>query len=168
MDYNTPLMKKIERLITPTAESMGYEIVRVIQSGAGKPTLQIMAERPDGSMSVDDCGRLSQAVSAVLDVENVIPGAYFLEVSSPGIDRPLTRPKDFDRYKGMEAKIDAEPAVEGRKRFKGKITGLNGDIVEFEDEKGPVSIPFDHIQKAKLLLTDELLKAAMKKQKKVS
>lgn len=162
----SPAVKKIERVITPTAESMGYEIVRILLIGTGKPTLQIMAEKPDGSMPVDDCGRLSQAISAVLDVENAVEGAYFLEVSSPGIDRPLTRLKDFERYAGYEARIEIEPARNGRKRFKGRLKGLQGNEVMVDDEQGPVALPFDHIQKAKLLLTDELLKAAQ--QKKVS
>jgi ribosome maturation factor RimP len=164
----SPREKKIERIITPTAESMGYEIVRIMLIGAGKPTLQVMAEKPDGSMPVDDCGRLSQAISAVLDVENVMEGAYFLEVSSPGIDRPLTRLKDFEKYAGYEAKIEIDPAQNGRKRFKGRLKGVQGDdVVVIDDEQhGPAALPFDIIQKAKLLLTDELLKAAQ--QKKVS
>lgn len=161
---NSPVEKKIIRAISPTAESMGYEIVRVLVIGSGKVTLQIMAEKPDGSMPVDDCSRLSQAISAVLDVEGTMnDAAYFLEVSSPGIDRPLTRLKDFDTYKNLDAKIEIESAIDGRKRFKGVLRGIKGTDVLIDDEKGPVVIPFDNIQKAKLLLTDELLKAAQKK-----
>ena len=121
----TPLEKKVAAAISPMAETMGYEIVRVLMVGigSGKPTLQIMAERPDGTMSMDDCSRLSQAVSAILDVENIVDTAYYLEVSSPGIDRPLTRLKDFDTYKGFEAKIEIEPGLEGRKKFKGRLLG---------------------------------------------
>lgn len=165
----SPLVKKIENIITPTAESMGYELVRVLMVGvgSGKPTLQIMAEKPDGTMGVDDCSRLSQAVSALLDVEGVIAEAYYLEVSSPGIDRPLTRLKDFKNHKGYEARIEIDPGIEGRKKFTGKILEVERDIaVSIQTEDGVVySLPIEHIQKAKLLLTDELLKAAQKQQK---
>ncbi len=160
----SPLIKKIERIISPTAESMGYEIVRALLVGSGKPTLQIMAERPDGTMLVDDCERLSRAVSALLDVENVFDGAFYLEVSSPGIDRPLTRMKDFDIYKNNQARVEIDDAIDGQKKFKGLLKGLDGENVVIETEKGPVAIPFRLIQKAKLLLTDELLKAAQDKQ----
>ncbi|MBI1214885.1 MAG: ribosome maturation factor RimP [Alphaproteobacteria bacterium] len=164
MDYKTPLMRKIEKTISPTAQTMGYEIVRIMMvgKGSGKPTLQIMAERPDGTMLIDDCSRLSQAVSALLDVEDVMDGAYYLEISSPGIDRPLTRMKDFERWKGFDARIEVEPAIEGQKRFKGKLLGTEGeDIIRIADEEGKQSdLPFDRVQKAKLLLTDELIAAA--------
>ncbi|MEZ0262706.1 MAG: ribosome maturation factor RimP [Alphaproteobacteria bacterium] len=162
----TPQTKKVEKAISPTAQGMGYEIVRVLMVGAGsgKPTLQIMAEKPDGTMNLDDCSRLSQAISAVLDVENVMDGAYYLEVSSPGIDRPLTRLKDFERYKGLEAKVELDTAINGQKKFKGKLLGANGDTVNLQTEEGPVqALPFGHIQKAKLVLTDELIKSAQQK-----
>jgi ribosome maturation factor RimP len=163
----TPLIKKIEKTISPMAETMGYEIVRVllVGVGSGKPTLQIMAERPDGTMHLDDCSRLSQAVSAILDVENVMAEAYYLEVSSPGIDRPLTRLKDFDRYKGFEAKVEIDPGISGRKKFKGRLLGLENDAaVSLKTEEGEVfALPFEHIQKAKLTLNDDLLKAAQQK-----
>jgi ribosome maturation factor RimP len=163
----TPLTQKIEKTIAPMAETMGYEIVRVLMVGvgSGKPTLQIMAERPDGTMNLDDCSRLSQAVSAILDVENVIEDQYYLEVSSPGIDRPLTRLKDFDTYKGFEAKVEIEPGIEGRKKFKGKLRGIEKDAaVSLETDEGEVfNLPFGQIQKAKLTLNDDLLKAQQKK-----
>lgn len=164
----TPLVKKVEETVAPTAAGMGYEIVRVmlVGAGGGKPTLQIMAERPDGTMSLDDCSRLSQALSAVLDVENVMNGgAYYLEVSSPGIDRPLTRLKDFERFKGYEARVEVEPAIEGQKKFKGRLLGVEKDVVvSLQTEDGLVrGFPFGQIQKAKLLLTDELIKSAQKK-----
>jgi ribosome maturation factor RimP len=163
----TPLEKKVAAAISPMAETMGYEIVRVLMVGvgSGKPTLQIMAERPDGTMSMDDCSRLSQAVSAILDVENIVDSAYYLEVSSPGIDRPLTRLKDFDTYKGHDAKIEIEPGLDGRKKFKGKLLGTeNGSGVSLKTEEGAVvSLPFAHIRRAKLTLTDELLKSAQAK-----
>ncbi|MEZ0222974.1 MAG: ribosome maturation factor RimP [Alphaproteobacteria bacterium] len=163
----TPLTRKIEKTISPMAETMGYEIVRVllVGIGSGKPTLQIMAERPDGTMHLDDCSRLSQAVSAILDVENVMAEAYYLEVSSPGIDRPLTRLKDFDRYKGLEARVEIEPGIDGRKKFKGRLLGVEKDVaVSLKTDEGDVySLPFEHIQRAKLTLNDELLKAAQQK-----
>ncbi len=163
----TPLIKKVEKTITPMAETMGYEIVRVLMVGigSGKPTLQVMAERPDGTMNLDDCSRLSQAISALLDVENVMDEAYYLEVSSPGIDRPLTRLKDFERYKGFEARVEIEPGIEGRKKFKGKLLGVEKDVVvSLQTEEGEVfGLPFDHIQKAKLTLNDDLIKAAQQK-----
>lgn len=165
----TPLVKKIEKAIGPMAESMGYEIVRVLLVGEGssKPTLQIMAEKPDGTMPVDDCGRLSQAVSALLDVENVIDGAYYLELSSPGIDRPLTRLKDFDRYKDNEVRIELDEPVGGQRKFKGMLNGVKGNNILLSPESGDdVTIPFDAVGRAKLLLTDELLKKVMNKTEK--
>lgn len=164
----TTLVKKIERTIAPTAQSMGYELVRVSMIGAGssRPTLQIMAERPDGTMLIDDCSRLSQAVSALLDVENLIEEAYNLEVSSPGIDRPLTRPKDFERYAGFEARIELHSPVNGQRKFKGILRGIEGETIAFETEQGAaVQLPFGEVDKAKLILTDELIRAAMKAEK---
>ena len=153
-----PIIQKIEDIISPTLDSMGFELVRVLLTGNRRPTLQIMAERPDGTMKVEDCESISKAVSALLDVENPIDGAYTLEVSSPGIDRPLTRLKDFERFAGFDAKVEIDPAIDGRKRFKGKLAGLDGDSVALETEEGPVVLPFPTIQKAKLTLTDELIK----------
>lgn len=163
----TPQAKKIEKAITPTAQGMGYEIVRVMMvgEGSGKPTLQIMAERPDGTMNLDDCSRLSQAVSAVLDVEGVMDAAYYLEVSSPGIDRPLTRLKDFENYKGFEAKVELGRAYDGQKKFKGVLIGATEDgTVNMQTEDGQMrGFPFAEVQKAKLVLTDELIKSAQQK-----
>lgn len=165
----SPLVKKIERTITPMTESMGYELVRVllIGEGSGKPTLQIMAEKPDGTMPVDDCGRLSQAISAILDVENVLDGAYFLELSSPGIDRPLTRLKDFDRYKDNEIRVELDTPVGGQKKFKGMLHGIKGQniLLTPEQRDEAVTIPFSSIYKAKLLLSDTLLKLSATKNK---
>ncbi len=165
---HTTLIKKIERTIAPMAQTMGYDLVRVSLIGAGstRPTLQIMAERPDGTMLIDDCSRLSQAVSALLDVENLIDEAYNLEVSSPGIDRPLTRLKDFDRYAGFEARIELHSPVNGQRKFKGTVRGVDGETILFETEQGAtVHLTFGEVDKAKLLLTDELIRAAMKAEK---
>jgi len=163
----TPLIQKIEKIITPTASAMGFDIVRVILVGSGRPTLQIMAERAaDGAITLDECGKLSQAISAVLDVEGVMDDTpYFLEVGSPGIDRPLTRLKDFDRFAGKEAKIEIEPALDGRKRFKGTLLGIRGETIRLKTEEGEVEIPFTAVQKAKLAQEDVLL-AQKKPQRK--
>lgn len=152
----------IERLITPSAEAMGFEIVRVLLTGNQRARLQIMAERVDGGgMIVDDCARLSRAVSAILDVEDPIAGAYELEVSSPGIDRPLTRLADFDRFAGFDAKLESMRAdAKGRRRWIGRLLGLDGETVRLATEDGEVAVPFASLTKAKLVLTDELIAAA--------
>jgi ribosome maturation factor RimP len=162
-----PMIQKIERLIEPVAQGLGYELVRVLMVGAGshRPTLQIMAERPDGTMGVEDCEVLSKAISALLDVENAVDGAYDLELSSPGIDRPLTRLKDFDAYKNYEIKVELDTPVGNQKKFKGMLKGLDGNNVMLEtDDKIVHALPFRAIERAKIVLTDELVRAAMKKQ----
>jgi ribosome maturation factor RimP len=160
----SPVASKIELLLQPSLEAMGYGIVRIqFTGGRGKgATLQIMAERLDGvGMSVDDCAAISQASSAILDVADPIPGAYTLEVSSPGIDRPLVRPADFQRFAGFEARIETDRLIEGRKRFKGRIAGLetaeDGDRVTVADGQDVWQVPFRAITKAKLVLTDDLI-----------
>ncbi len=161
-----PLLKKVERTIAPMAETMGYDIVRILLIGSGNDqTLQIMAEKPDGTMHIDDCSRLSQAVSALLDVEDLIPDAYVLEVSSPGIDRPLTRLKDFDRYKDNETRVELATAHNGQKKFRGMLRGLDGENIVMEIDTGTVKLPFRDVEKAKLILTDDLIRAAMKAEK---
>lgn len=120
-----------------------------------------MAERADGAaMTVDDCADISHAVSALLDVEDPIAGPYTLEVSSPGIDRPLTRLKDFERFAGFEAKLESRFAVDGRKRFKGLLRGVEGEEILLDTEQGPARVPFDNVLRAKLVLTDELIRAS--------
>lgn len=145
---------------------MGYELVRVLLQGRQDLTLQIMAERSDRQpMTVDDCADISRAVSAILDVEDPISGAYTLEVSSPGIDRPLTRPQDFERFAGFDAKVETLQPVEGRKRFRGKVLGLDEQgQLRLVIETGEQAIPLAMIKTAKLVLTDELIAAAMKEQ----
>ena len=139
---------------------MGYEIVRVLISGGRRPVLQVMAERVDGApMTVDDCEGISRTVSALLDVEDPIAGAYSLEVSSPGIDRPLTRLRDFERYAGFEARIETRGLIDGRRRFKGILKGVAGGTVRLEVEGGLAEVPFDGILRAKLVLTDALMAA---------
>lgn len=160
------MAKRIEALIAPTVEDLGFEIVRVLLVGSKRPRLQIMAERKDGSgIDVEDCAEISRAVSAVLDVEDPIRAAFTLEVSSPGIDRPLTRPKDYATWAGFDAKVELGAGIDGRKRFTGRLLGLEDgagdDVIVMETEAGErVALPFDDVQRAKLLLTDELIAAA--------
>ena len=149
----------IRELIEPAVEGLGFELVRVTYGGGRKPTLQIMAERPDGTMSVDDCARLSREVSVILDVEDPLPGEFLLEVSSPGVDRPLTRKKDFERWQGFDTKIELALAIDGRRRFKGKMTSFDGSDIVLETDEGTVTLKYSDVSKAKLLLTDELLDA---------
>lgn len=154
-------IRRIERIVEPALADMGYELVRVRLSGTTRPTLQIMADRADGSgMTVEDCAEISHAVSAMLDVEDPIRGAYSLEVSSPGIDRPLTRAKDFERFAGFEARVELAHSFEGKRRFHGRIEAFEDGHVRLATTQGEIVLPFDDIQHAKLLLTDELLNAA--------
>lgn len=147
-------------LIGPTVEAMGYELVRVVVAGRDRPTLQIMAERKDRKgMTLGDCEGLSRALSAKLDVEDPIKAQYVLEVSSPGIDRPLTRAVDFDRFKGHVAKIETKAPLDGRRRFSGTLRGRDGEIVALETKEGPARVPLSEIARAKLVLTDELIAA---------
>jgi ribosome maturation factor RimP len=152
------LAERIAELVTPAVEAMGFELVRVQVSGSQRPTVQIMAEPASGrAMSVDDCAEISRAVSAVLDVEDPIAGPYSLEVSSPGIDRPLTRPKDYERFLGHEAKVETNAPLDGRKRFKGPIKSVAAEAVELTVDGADIRIPFAAIHKAKLVLTDALI-----------
>ncbi|MBX9634344.1 MAG: ribosome maturation factor RimP [Magnetospirillum sp.] len=155
------LQQRLEVLIAPPLEGLGYELVRVVLQGRTRPTLQIMAERKDGKgMTVDDCADISRSISALLDVEDPIQGEYVLEVSSPGIDRPLTRSKDFVTWAGHEAKVETLMPVDGRKRFRGKLLGLDSDgRVKLLTETGEVVIEMTDVKSAKLVLTDELVDA---------
>lgn len=144
---------------------MGYEVVRVQISGGQRAILQIMAERADGApMTVEDCADISRSVSALLDVEDPIREAYTLEVSSPGIDRPLTRLKDFVRFAGFEARLESRMAIDGRKRFKGMLKGVEDGLVCIDTEQGAARLEFDNILRAKLVLTDELIRASQEQQ----
>lgn len=153
------LAERIAKLITPTLDALGFELVRVQLSGSQRPTLQVMAEPANGRvMSVEDCATVSRAISALLDVEDPISGTYSLEVSSPGIDRPLTRTKDYERFMGHEAKIETNAPIDGRKRFKGAIKAVDAKAVALEVEGAEIRIPFAAIHKSKLVLTDALIK----------
>jgi ribosome maturation factor RimP len=157
----TDLPDRIERMIAPVADAMGYDIVRVQLTGGARGVLQVMAERKDGAaMSVDDCAALSRTLSALLDVEDPIPGSYALEVSSPGIDRPLLKKRDFERFAGFEAKVETRRPISGRKRFRGRLLGVEDDTVRIKLPEGEFEIPCADIYRAKLVLTDELLAAS--------
>ncbi len=154
----------VARLIEPALENMGFQIVRIrMMTGAGR-ILQIMAERPDGTMSIDDCERVSKAISPILDVEDPIPGSYELEVSSPGIDRPLVRPSDFSTWTGHQAKVELIEPQSGRRRFRGVLAGfadgevrLRVDPLPGSTEEIVVGLPFRAIAEAKLVMTEELI-----------
>lgn len=153
----------MERLLAPALEDMGYAIVRIQISGSQRPTLQIMAERRDDrAMTVEDCAEISRAASAILDVEDPVKGAYLLEVSSPGIDRPLVRREDFTRFAGNEARIETAYPIEGRKRFTGVLLGMSEDGMIALDAGGTnYVIPFAAVAKAKLVLTEDLIRRSM-------
>lgn len=161
------VLQKITQAIEPSLESMGYTLVQIkLADTARRKTLSIMAERIDEQgMSFDDCTEISRMVSALLDVEDPISGAYDLEVCSPGLDRPLVKQKDYKRYKGFEAKLETMFPVQGRKRFRGTIEGVNGEDIKIAMPEGQVSIPFSSIRTAKLVANDALVSAAMKKKK---
>lgn len=155
--------KRIERLIQPTAEAMGYRLVRVLVSGRHQPRLQIMVERVDERpMVVDDCAELSRALSALFEAEDPFPGPYTLEVSSPGLDRPLTRLDDFTRFAGREANVETRAPIGGRRRFRGRLVGVADGNIKLEVEGADVVLPFDAIDKARLVVTDDMLAQAMR------
>ena len=153
-------LPRIAELVEPTVEAMGYELVRMVLGPGRSPKLQVMVERKDGAaMGVDDCADVSRALSAVLDVEDPIEGSYTLEVSSPGIDRPLTRLADFERFAGYEASVELGEPVDGQRRFKGRLMGIAGDAVRMAGLEREVLLPIRQIRRAKLVLNDELLAA---------
>ncbi len=152
------LVLRVAELLRPTIEDLGFETVRVEFLGLRNPRVQVMVERVDNAaMTVDDCALVSRSISAILDVEDIIPGSYALEVSSPGIDRPLVRLADFDRFAGFEAKIELAKPREGRRRFRGRLLGTEGEKVRLDMPEGAVVFPFMDIHRAKLVLTDELI-----------
>jgi ribosome maturation factor RimP len=163
--------RRLADIVQPVIEGLGFELVRIRLMGGATRILQIMADKPEGGIEVDHCGDISTAVSAVLDVEDPIEENYVLEVSSPGIDRPLTRLKDFEMWKGWEARIETTELIDGRRRFKGTLGGVEGEevLIEIEDGKETVTIglQFDWLSDAKLILTDELI-SEMLRQKKAS
>ena len=167
----TAIDRRLAEIISPVIEGLGFELVRVRLMGGKTRVLQIMADRPEGGIGVDECGDISTAVSAVLDVEDPVEDNYILEVSSPGIDRPLTRLKDFEVWKGWEARIETTELIDGRRRFKGDLAGVEGDevliTIEEAGQEVTIGLKFDWLSDAKLILTDELI-SEMLRQKKVA
>ena len=155
------LCQKIQEMIEPSLTHLGYEIVRILLQGGDVKTVQVMVERIDRKdMTLDDCEKVSRTVSALLDVDDPFSSRYVLEISSPGIDRPLIKALDYVRFAGFDAKMETLVPLKGRRRFKGKILGLTDDekSVRLDAEEGEVSIELENISKAKLILTDDLLK----------
>lgn len=172
LSRETGAAARVARLVEPVLEGLGFRLVRVRMVGASGRTLQIMAERPDGTMTIDDCETASRAVSPLLDVEDPVSGSYDLEISSPGIDRPLVRPEDFERWRGHEAKIELAVPQEGRRRFRGILAGfaagrvqLSIDSPEGGVQRMAVSLPFADLAEAKLVMTDQLIADARAKLK---
>ena len=165
------LPARVAAIAEPVIESLGYRLVRVRVSSAEGCTVQIMAERPDGGMLVEDCETVSRALSPVLDAADPIESAYRLEISSPGIDRPLVRKSDFERHTGHLVKIEMAIALEGRKRFRGHLAGTEGEAIRrrrddaAEDEEAEVLLPIEEMSEAKLVLTDELVTQALRREK---
>lgn len=157
--------KRLFEILDPVVSGMGYEIVRIRLMSGKTTTLQVMAQKPDGTIEVDDCAEISTAISALMDVEDPILDAYTLEVSSPGIDRPLTRLKDFDQWEGYVAKIETDELIDGRRRFKGIIAGTEGDEALIEIDEGTIGLKFEWLSDAKLVLTDDLIRDVLKGRK---
>jgi ribosome maturation factor RimP len=160
-----PAAERIDRLLAPSLEATGYRLVRVRLTGKGRPTLQIMVEHAGGDeVTIDECAEISRRVSALLDVEDLIKSKYLLEVSSPGIDRPLVRPEDFDRFAGHEAKIEMAHPLDGRRRFRGTLLRTGGGEVHMTLDGDEVAIAFDDIAAAQLVLTDALIAESLKRE----
>ena len=168
----TGLAAEIAGIAEPVIEDLGYRLVRVAVSGGHEDRiLQIMAERPDGTITVDDCEKISKALSPVLDVADPLPGAYRLEISSPGIDRPLVRPSDFEAWSGHVVKIELKEPIGGRRRFKGTLEGFEDGEVRVECDLGEqgiqhLGLPVNLVADAKLVLTDDLIREALARAKK--
>ena len=158
--------KKLAELLNPILEDLGFEMVRVRLSNGNPSTLQIMADRLDGQIGVDELAEINTSVGTVLDVEDPIPENYTLEISSPGIDRPLTRKKDFDSFQGFEAKVETTELIDGRRRFRGVLAGVNNDEMLINLEEGTVGLKFTWLSEARLVLSDDLIKKMLKKNTK--
>jgi ribosome maturation factor RimP len=162
---------RVAALAEPVLAALGYRLVRILISGFAGCTVQIMAERPDGTMSIEDCEAASRALSPVLDVADPIESAYRLEISSPGIDRPLVRRSDFDRYAGHVAQVEMQAPIDGRKRFRGELLGTEGAFARIrradgaENANSEVVLPIDDMMEAKLVLTDALISQSLRKSK---
>ena len=167
----TGVAAEIAQIVEPVLEDLGFRLVRVkVQGGGSDRIVQLMAERPDGSITIDECETISKQISPVLDVADPITGAYRLEISSPGIDRPLVRPSDFEDWAGHEARIELSEAIDGRKRFKGELEGFEDGEVRIKADTGEhgiqhLGLPVHLISDAKLVLTDELIREALARAK---
>lgn len=165
----TAIDRRLAEIVSPVIEGLGFELVRIRLMGGKTRILQIMADRPEGGIEVADCATISTAVSAVLDVEDPIEDNYILEVSSPGIDRPLTRLKDFAMWDGYEARIETTELIDGRRRFKGVLAGTEDDEVLIEIVEGgeavTIGLKFDWLSDAKLILTDDLISEMLRQRK---
>ncbi|GAB4268583.1 MAG: ribosome maturation factor RimP [Pararhodobacter sp.] len=165
----TAIDRRLAAIVKPAVEAAGFELVRLRLMSGKTRTLQIMADKPEGGIEIDDLGDITTMVSAVLDVEDPLEDAYVLEVSSPGIDRPLTRLKDFDTWSGYEARLETDELIDGRRRFKGTLQGTEGSevLIEIEDHGEPVTIglQFSWLSDAKLILTDELIAETLRARK---
>ena len=155
--------KKLAELLNPILEDLGFEMVRIRLSSGDPSTLQIMADRLNGQIGVDDLANINTSIGTILDVEDPITENYTLEISSPGIDRPLTRKKDFDSYQGFEAKLETTELIDGRRRFKGILAGISDDEVLINLEEGTVGLEFNWLSDARLILSDDLIKQMLKK-----
>jgi ribosome maturation factor RimP len=167
----TGLAAQIAAIAEPVLADLGFRLVRVVLSGRNGTTVQIMAERPDGTISVKECADISRRLSPVLDAHDPIQGQYTLELSSPGIDRPLVRPSDFEDWAGYEAKIEMKELIAGRKRFRGMLEGVEGEEVRIEVEldqlgRQVIGLPIRLVSEARLVLTDELIREALRRAKK--
>lgn len=157
--------RRLAEVVQPVIEGLGFELVRLRLMSGKTRILQIMADRPEGGIEVDDCAEISTVVSAALDVEDPLEDPYLLEVSSPGIDRPLTRLKDFEVWAGYEAKLETSELIDGRRRFKGVLAGVEGNEVLIEIEEGTIGLEFEWLSDAKLVLTDELIAETLRARK---
>ena len=157
--------RRIARIVAPAVEHMGFELVRVRLMSGGATRLQVMADRPTGGIDVDDCAAISNALSALLDVEDPIEGDYTLEVSSPGIDRPLTRMKDFETWAGHGAMIETVEAIDGQRRFKGTLRGVEDDEILFEIPEGTIGVGFKMVARARLRMSNEDIQGASRSRK---
>ena len=161
----TAMDRRLAEIVRPGIEDLGYELIRLRLMSGKTRVLQIMADKPGGGIEVDDCALISTDVSANLDVVDPIEEEYTLEVSSPGIDRPLTRLKDFDAWAGYEARLETAELIDGRRRFKGVLAGTEGDEVLIEVEEGTIGLRFEWLSDAKLVLTDDLIRDVLKSRK---
>jgi len=169
----TGLAAQLAAIAEPVLTDLGFRLVRVVLSGRNGTTVQIMAERPDGTISVKECADISRRLSPVLDAHDPIQGQYTLELSSPGIDRPLVRPSDFEDWAGYEAKIEMKELIAGRKRFRGTLEGVEGEEVRIEVEldqlgRQVIGLPIRLVAEARLVLTDELVREALRRAKKAA